>query len=116
MPVGGKLVLKGGYKVTSGGVRKKRTTVKQRHGDDVEHGGDEKLDAVQPDGSAAHKVKAYEEEFNLEMEKAKRGKAKATPWGSGFTRPPDVLHGYSEKVTGKTAEERLDIRAGMGYE
>lgn len=71
------------------------------------------LNAVHPDGSTEHRVKTYEEEFELEMGKAKRGKAKATPWGSGFSRPPDVLHGYSEKVTGKTAEERLDLRAGM---
>ncbi len=38
------------------------------------------------------------------------GKSKSTPWGSGYRAPPTVLHGYSSKVTGKNAEERLDLR------
>ncbi len=37
-------------------------------------------------------------------------KSKSTPWGSGYRAPPTVLHGYSSKVTGKNAEERLDLR------
>lgn len=57
--------------------------------------------------------KTYEDEFALEMEKAKQGKAKSTPWGSGYRAPPPVLHGYQSKVSGKTPEERLDIRAAM---
>lgn len=111
-----------------------------------------------------------------EMSKAKEGKAKATPWGSGYGRAPEILHGapvprgeggpqhlqtrgpmpciaassacsspvfsrraaftwadervqgyaspaffptaclpagYSKKVKGKTAEERLDMRAAI---
>lgn len=57
--------------------------------------------------------KNYEQEFALEMEKAKEGKAKTTPWGSGYAKGPEILHGYSKKVKGKTAEERLDMRAAM---
>lgn len=48
------------------------------------------------------------------MSKAKQGKAKNTPWGSGYRAAPEVLHGYTTKVKGKTAEERLDMRAGEG--
>jgi len=56
--------------------------------------------------------KTYEEEFSLEMSKAKEGKAKAAPWSSGYKKAPEFLHGYDKKVKGKTAEERLDMRAG----
>lgn len=56
--------------------------------------------------------KSYEEEFSLEMSKAQEGKSKATPWGSGFKKAPEILHGYEKKVKGKTAEERLDMRSG----
>lgn len=85
----------------------------------------------------------YEQVFSLEMEKARAGKVKNTPWGSSFRAPPQVLHGalcrwkgasdvgellhevcglivatlgppgYDRKVKGKTAEERLDMRAAM---
>ena len=57
--------------------------------------------------------KTYEEEFALEINKAKEGKAKSTPWGTGYKSAPSILHGYSKKVTGKTAEERLDLRSAM---
>lgn len=39
------------------------------------------------------------------------GKSKSTPWGCGYRAPPEILHGYTKKVTGKTAEERLDLRS-----
>ena len=55
---------------------------------------------------------SYEEEFLLEMNKAREGKSKATPWGSGYKKAPEILHGYDKKVKGKTAEERLDLRSG----
>ena len=35
----------------------------------------------------------YEQVFSLEMEKARAGKVKNTPWGSSFRAPPQVLHG-----------------------
>jgi hypothetical protein len=56
--------------------------------------------------------KTYEQEFALEMSVANQGKAKNTPWGSGYRAAPEILHGYTKKVKGKTAEERLDMRAG----
>ncbi len=37
--------------------------------------------------------KNYEDEFALEMIKVKTGKAKATPWGSGYAVAPEILHG-----------------------
>ena len=37
--------------------------------------------------------KAYEQEFALEMAKAAGGKAKSTPWGSGYAQAPEILHG-----------------------
>ncbi|KDD75162.1 chromatin associated protein KTI12, partial [Helicosporidium sp. ATCC 50920] len=64
-------------------------------------------------GVIASGGKTYEEEFALEMVKARQGKAKSTPWGSSFAPPPEVLHGYNKKVTGKTAEERLDMRSAI---
>lgn len=36
---------------------------------------------------------AYEAEFATEVERAKEGKAKTTPWGSGFAKAPEILHG-----------------------
>ena len=59
--------------------------------------------------------KTYEQEFALETSKAQEGKAKSTPWGSGFKDAPDILHGYDRKVKGKTAEERLDMRSGEKF-
>lgn len=44
----------------------------------------------------ATKVKTgqtYEEEFASEIERAKEGKLKSTPWGSSFGKAPDILHG-----------------------
>jgi hypothetical protein len=37
--------------------------------------------------------KTYEDEFSLEMAKAREGKSKATPWGSGYSKAPEILHG-----------------------
>ncbi len=36
---------------------------------------------------------SYEQEFAAEMARAKEGKAKATPWGSGYAKAPEILHG-----------------------
>ena len=38
-------------------------------------------------------------------------KVKTTPWGSTYRPAPEILHGYSHKVKGDTASERLDMRA-----
>lgn len=37
----------------------------------------------------------YEQEFALEMQKAKAGKVKNTPWGSSYRAAPEILHGTS---------------------
>jgi len=70
----------------------------------------------------AHLPKSYDEEFGLEAaaRRAAVGAAAATPQpgavgphGHKFRPAPTVLHGYREVVTGKTAEERLDMRAAL---
>jgi len=56
--------------------------------------------------------KTYEEIFDLEMKRAAEHRQRgSTPWGSSFRAPPEVLHGYTKKVKGKTATERLDLRS-----
>jgi hypothetical protein len=57
------------------------------------------------------KGKSYEEEFEFEKKRIEAGSNKSTPWGSSYRAAPAILHGYTAKVTGKTAEERLDMRA-----
>ena len=49
--------------------------------------------AVKAAGVSVMSGKNYEQEFALEMAKAKEGKAKSTPWGSGYARAPEILHG-----------------------
>lgn len=111
MPVGGQLVLKGGLKVTSTGVeKKKKNKKKKKH----QQNGEEKTDTNQEgQGISVMSNKTYEEEFSREMERAKTGQGKSTPWGSGFRKAPKILHGYHQVVSGKTVEEKLDIRAAM---
>ena len=41
-----------------------------------------------------------------------QGKTRNTAWGCTYRAPPEILHGYDKKVTGKTASERLDLRWG----
>lgn len=54
--------------------------------------------------------KTYEQEFDFEQKRLKEGKTRTTPWGSTFRAPPEILHGYTTKVTGKNPQERLDLR------
>ncbi|KAG7672196.1 hypothetical protein KSW81_005078 [Nannochloris sp. 'desiccata'] len=111
MPVGGKLVLKGGLKVTSTGVTKKKKKRKEEELTEEKKKQREEERKTQG-GISVMSNKSYEEEFSLEMSKAKEGKAKAAPWSSGYKKAPEILHGYDKKVKGKTAEERLDMRSG----
>ncbi|EFN54628.1 expressed protein [Chlorella variabilis] len=113
MPVGGKLVLKGGLRVTSTGVEKKKKKKKKAEKEVTEEQKKQQEEALKASGVSVMSGKNYEEEFALEMAKVKTGKAKATPWGSGYAAAPEILHGYTKKVKGKTAEERLDMRAAM---
>eukprot|EP00884_Botryococcus_braunii_P019765 jgi/Botrbrau1/6472/Bobra.0034s0046.1 len=119
MPIGGQITLKGGIPlgVKAGTAKKKKK--KKVDSEAVEGTVDQEL-ILSKDGkpiSAAsvsvQSGKAYEQEFALEMEKAKEGKVKNTPWGSSYRAPPKILHGYSAPVTGKTAEERLDLRCAV---
>ena len=48
---------------------------------------------------------SYEQEFAAEIARAKTGKAKATPWGSGYGKAPEILHGVLPCML------LLDIRA-----
>ncbi|KAI7843562.1 hypothetical protein COHA_002804 [Chlorella ohadii] len=114
MPVGGKLVLKGGLQVKATGVEKKKKKKKAKKEEEMTEE-DKKLqeEALKAAGISVMGGGSYEQEFAAEMARAKEGKAKATPWGSGYAKAPEILHGYSKKVKGKTAEERLDMRAAM---
>lgn len=44
-------------------------------------------------GISVQNNNTYEQEFALEMEKARQGKVKNTPWGSSFRAAPEILHG-----------------------
>lgn len=46
---------------------------------------------------------------------AQQGKVRSTAWGCTYRAPPEILHGYDRKVTGKTASERLDLRWVGGH-
>ncbi|GLC50558.1 hypothetical protein PLESTB_000393100 [Pleodorina starrii] len=119
MPLGGKLVLKGGatLKELQGVEKKKSKKVKKKDEENnVDAGEEAPVDPTKPKPVAPTAVnvmsgKTYEEEFDLETKRVKEGKAKSTPWGCGYRAPPAILHGYTAKVTGKSAEERLDMRS-----
>jgi hypothetical protein len=39
-------------------------------------------------------------------------KGRTNAWGTNFRAAPEILHGYSTKLTGKlSTEQRLDVRA-----
>eukprot|EP01025_Chloroclados_australasicus_P024807 TRINITY_DN2487_c2_g1_i1.p4 TRINITY_DN2487_c2_g1~~TRINITY_DN2487_c2_g1_i1.p4 ORF type:complete len:131 (-),score=29.66 TRINITY_DN2487_c2_g1_i1:332-724(-) len=123
MPIGGKLRLKGDSK--SGGVKKKKKAKKVEHKqakdfvDELNQQQDEpnvtkSEKQVKQEAISIVSGKNYEEEFALEMAKAKEGKTRSTPWGSSFRTPPEVLHGYTEKIKrNANAEQRLDVRCAM---
>lgn len=128
MPVGGKLRLKGGLEVKRHGLDKKKKKKKSTSSKVSNSAGglnetrdesvssdlidkdaglrdSERQAGISSESKSRHTIKSYEEEFGLEMNKLKRTvESKAMP---------DVLHGYSTKVKGKTAEERLDLRSAM---
>ncbi|GFH24271.1 uncharacterized protein HaLaN_22034, partial [Haematococcus lacustris] len=117
----GRLVLKGGEPL--GGIQKKKAKKPKKVGDvaEVQDGQVEEASASVVDPSAPKPVdpaavnvmsgKKYEEEFEFEKLRRETGKARSTPWGSTYRQAPEILHGYTKKVLGVTAEERLDIRA-----
>ncbi len=55
----------------------------------------------------------YEDEFAPEIARGMKGVVRSNPWTSTMRPPPEILHGYDKKITGKNASERLDIRASM---
>ncbi|GBF96998.1 hypothetical protein Rsub_09795 [Raphidocelis subcapitata] len=139
MPIGGKLVLKGGE--TLGGVKKKKKKHKKKPEDEAAAaaaaaaaqgeqagGSEQQQQEQQPAGGAAvpkagasgitTKGNTYEQEFSLEMERTKQGKVRSTAWGSSYRAPPEVLHGYTKKINLKTANasERLDLRAAAKHD
>lgn len=122
MPIGGKLVLKGGVPL-KGAVKKKKKSKalaavedeggeqdeqQQEQGDTSQPGAVKKVDPLAINVMSG---KSYEQEFDLEQERMKKPKVKSTPWGSTYRAAPEILHGYSSKVTGRNASERLDMRA-----
>lgn len=118
MPIGGKLVLKGG-ETLQGGVKKKKKKKKDAalSSPVADQAGDQGKKPTGTDGKVVDATainimsgKNYEQEFEFEVQRMKEGKTRSTPWGSSYRAPPEILHGYSQKVTGKNAEERLDLR------
>eukprot|EP00879_Flechtneria_rotunda_P002967 GHRR01003184.1.p1 GENE.GHRR01003184.1~~GHRR01003184.1.p1 ORF type:complete len:129 (+),score=46.39 GHRR01003184.1:327-713(+) len=119
MPIGGKLLLKGGLPLK--GVSKKKhkkpkqleTVEEGQHEEDEEV--DTRLDAkgtkIAPTAINVMSGKSYEQEFDLEQQRMAKPKVKTTPWGSSYREAPEILHGYSHKVKGDTASERLDMRS-----
>ncbi|EIE24026.1 hypothetical protein COCSUDRAFT_53195 [Coccomyxa subellipsoidea C-169] len=117
MPSGGKLQLKGGnpWDIHKKKAKKKKK-IKEEDGEEALQDGDIRTKDGKIIKAGAVSVQSnlnYEQEFALEMQKAKEGKVKNTPWGSSFKPPPEILHGYSAPVTGKTAQERLDLRCAV---
>ncbi|KAK9819828.1 hypothetical protein WJX72_002823 [[Myrmecia] bisecta] len=116
MPIGGKLTLKGGqpWDIKKKKKRKAKAVVEETAEEGTDPGTTAQTgtapDPAAPAAVPPRKALPYEEEFALEMEKVKTGKVKTTPWGSSSRAPPPILHGYSAPVTGKTAQERLDLR------
>lgn len=122
-------MLKGGVPLKEGAVKKSKHKKKGKlaaaAGDEDEQhrqpdepqqqeGGGAAPGAVKPVDPTAINVmtgKSYEQEFDLEQERMKKPKVKSTPWGSTYRAAPEILHGYTSKVTGKNASERLDMRA-----
>lgn len=100
MPIGGKLVLKGGLQVSSSGVSKKKKSKKKRESSN-ERGkatgdGDDQT-APTTTGISVQGNQTYEEIFNLEIKRSK-----------GSNRPKEG-HGLKTKE-GTSAGQRLDSR------
>ncbi|KAF6252953.1 hypothetical protein COO60DRAFT_1704049 [Scenedesmus sp. NREL 46B-D3] len=118
MPIGGKLVLKGGVPL-KGKVQKKQKKPKPTHEtaeDEAAAAGaaddsTKQVAKVAPTAINVQTGKSYEQEFELEQLRMAKPKVKTTPWGSSYREAPEILHGYTAKVRGDTPSERLDMRA-----
>eukprot|EP00878_Enallax_costatus_P004153 GHUV01004382.1.p2 GENE.GHUV01004382.1~~GHUV01004382.1.p2 ORF type:complete len:121 (+),score=37.86 GHUV01004382.1:250-612(+) len=111
MPIGGQLKLKGGVSLKKKKEKKPKKvqleeTEEQQDKDDKTEG-----TKVVPGAINVMTGKNYEQEFELEQQRMAQPKVKTTPWGSTYRPAPEILHGYSHKVKGDTASERLDMRA-----
>lgn len=135
MPIGGKLVLKGGATL-GGGVDKKKkkakkqatttTTTPNEQEQQPAAAGTAGAAAAAGDGGGAGPSSAsreelprdklptaYEKAFAIEARRMQQGnRERACAWGAGSYRaPPAVLHGRTAPIKGDTAEERLDLRS-----
>lgn len=108
MPIGGKLVLKGGLQVSSSGVtKKKKKSKKKRESTDKRDEGkataaasddnDNGNTAPTTTGISVQGNQTYEEIFNLEIQRSKGGSSR-----------PDG--GQKLKIKTASAEQRLDTR------
>ncbi|KAK3262859.1 hypothetical protein CYMTET_28311 [Cymbomonas tetramitiformis] len=79
-------------------------------------------------GSTIHRVKkkegdhgidhtnpgqTYETIFHYETQRMKDAKGRSLCFGTNYREAPEILHGYTRKVKGKTSEERLDKRCAQ---
>mmetsp|Transcript_17857 Transcript_17857/g.53546 ORF Transcript_17857/g.53546 Transcript_17857/m.53546 type:complete len:132 (-) Transcript_17857:130-525(-) len=124
MPVGGKLTLKGGEPLLEKKIKKKKKKPTAEVPEEEAAG--EPSDPAKPkqadaQGISVQSGRTYEDEFEFEKQRRREatqqenplGRIKSTPWGTSYRAAPEILHGYKAKVTGKTAEERLDMRAAQ---
>lgn len=134
MPIGGKLVLKGGATLGGGGggVDKKKTKKKKAAaaaGSDAAAaaaagGAGTSASAAAASAAASGPPQkeelpkdklpnAYEKAFVIEARRLQQGQERANPWGASYRPPPAgaILHGRSVAINGDTAEERLDLRS-----
>jgi len=128
MPVGGQLKLKGGESLLgAAGITKPSRKKKKPAREEGEAVVTDIVDQQGEAGPSSHTIpeashakasdpkallgKTYEEEFEYETQRRQAGKVRTTAWGATIRTPMEIPHGYTQKVVGKTAEERLDLRA-----
>lgn len=131
MPIGGKLVLKGGATLGGGVDKKKKKAKKQATTTTTTTGEQEQQpaaagtagaaagDGAGPSSASCEELPrdklptAYEKAFAIEAKRMQQGnRERACAWGAGSYRaPPAVLHGRTAPIKGNTAEERLDLRS-----
>jgi len=134
MPIGGKLMLKGGASLGGGGVDKKKAKKKKTAaGGDAAAaaaaaaagGAGTSASAAAAAGAAAagpalkeelpndKLPAAYEKAFEIEARRLQQRRERASPWGASYRPPPPgaILHGRDRAIRGDTAEERLDLRS-----
>jgi len=111
----GKLVLKGGVQLPI--EKKQRSTNSHRaeRADAAEEAAEAGTGAA-AGGIGGEVGKApslsYEELFPAEQRHLAAARGRTTAWGTNYRAAPEVLHGYSARLSGPlSAEQKLDVRS-----